>query len=140
CSPAMRSDSAGPPRSRSCRSPSDPWSHLHLRWLRLRCCRCCCTPRRPASARPPRRAISSAASSSPLLLVHRPLERTPGLLDRAVVLPFPHQEHDLAAHLERLHGRGGEVLLHHDQLATHVELHDVSGDGTQVYDLADVPG
>ena len=48
--------------------------------------------------------------------------------------------HGLAAHLQRLHRARREVLLHHDERAATIELDDVPGGGSQVYDLTHMAG
>ena len=59
--------------------------------------------------------LDPSRSCVSLLLVQRPVRGTRRCVDPPIVATPPVQADGLASHLERLHRRRGEVLLHHDE-------------------------
>src|SRR5687768_14811843 len=97
-------------------------------------------PPRPTRARHRRPAIGLPSSYSPLFRVLRGPLVPSGRIYGPVVASIPPQADGPAADLQRLHRARGEVLLHHHQLPSLVELDDVPRHGAEVHDLVDPSG
>src|SRR5687768_429437 len=97
-------------------------------------------PPRSAPARRTRRAIGSPSSYDPLFrILLGPLVAS-RCLHGPVVPPIPPKSDRFPPDLQGFHRARLEVLLHHDELASSVELDDVPGDRTEIYDFSDAAG